>query len=29
MILDPTGTTLLAVSDAGTRLSATIDYDGH
>ena len=29
MILDPTGTTLLAVSDAGTRLRATIDYDGH
>ena len=27
MILDPTGTTLLAVSDAGTRLRATID--GH
>lgn len=29
MITDPAGTTLLAVSDAGTWLRATIDYDGH
>jgi hypothetical protein len=29
MIIGPTGTTLLAVSDAGTWLRATIDYDGH
>src|SRR5262249_18577452 len=29
MILDPTGKTLLAVSDAGTWLRATLDYDGH
>ncbi len=28
MIVDPTGTTLLAVSDAGTWLRATLDYDG-
>ncbi len=28
MVLDPTGTTLLAVSDAGTWLRATLDYDG-
>src|SRR5262249_18133250 len=29
MIIDPAGTTLLAVSDAGTWLRATVDYDGH
>src|SRR5262249_30887582 len=29
MILDPTGTTLLAVSDAGTWLRANINYDAH
>jgi hypothetical protein len=28
MIIDPSGTTLLAVSDAGTWLRATLDYDG-
>jgi hypothetical protein len=28
MIIDPTGTTLLAVSDAGTWLRATVDYNG-
>jgi hypothetical protein len=28
MVLDPTGTSLLAVSDAGTWLRATLDYDG-
>jgi len=29
MIIDPAGTTLLAVSDAGTWFRATVDYDGH
>jgi hypothetical protein len=29
MIIDPTGATLLAVSDAGTWLRGTVDYDGH
>ncbi|MGH6865623.1 MAG: esterase-like activity of phytase family protein, partial [Methyloceanibacter sp.] len=28
LALDPTGTTLLAVSDAGTWMRATLDYDG-